>query len=471
MSSEKRPRLRYTLAFRLTLWYAAVFTISSFLTFSILYVLLTSLIQKRTDQFLLKEFEEFSSLLGVKGVHEMKTALVLESEAEGIDKMFFRVLNGNGEVVGSSNMASWGKIGVNQKALKQLDYGSKQVFETRVQPGEGTKVRILYAMIGPGLTLQVGQSLKDDTNLMKIFRNTFIVIVLLLIIFAALTGWIMARRALQGVGEVTQTAQQISKGAFERRVPVKSRGYEIEQLAITFNEMVDKIEALIRGMREMTDNIAHELRSPLSRIRGIAEMTLTSDNPAKDCEVMAANTIEECDRLLEMINTMLDIAEVESGSAKLQGDDVDMAKILRDAIDLFQPIAEDRGLTILSHAPVQLRVSGNLQSLQRLVANLLDNALKYTPPGGTVTVSLRGDGDRAVIIFQDTGIGICEGDLPNIFKRFYRCDKSRSEPGIGLGLSLAQAIAKAHGGNITAASHLGEGSTFTVTLQRTPLLY
>lgn len=465
MSLKKLHRLRQTLAFRLTLWYAAIFSISAFSALFIFYILLNSVIRERTDRVLLKEFQEFSSLLGVKGVSELKTALDLESEAEGVDRMFFRILDEKGEVVGSSNISSWGKIGINQTSLEQLTYGKDHAFDTMMLQNR-SKVRVLYSMISPGLTLQVGQSLEDETKFMDFFRNTSTEIILALIFFAAMTGWFMARRALRGVEEVTKTARQISKGAFEKRVPMKSRGYEIERLAITFNEMLDRIDTLVGGMREMTDNIAHDLRSPLSRIRGMAEMRLTTGDPSDECEAMAASTIEECDLLLEMINTMLDIAEVEAGSVRLKRDDVDMARVLREACDLFQPTAEDKDLHILSEIPKHYWISGEVQSLQRMVANLLDNAVKYTPLGGTITVSLKGNAGETIISFKDTGIGISKGDLPKIFKRFYRCDKSRSEGGIGLGLSLVEAIAKVHGGNVTATSSPGLGSTFTVSLPK-----
>lgn len=442
---------------------------SSFLAFFVFFFLITSVIQDRTDKVLLKEFEEFSSLLALKGVNEIKAVLTLESEAEGVDRMFFRVLDMDGKVIAASNMSSWGKIAVNWMILSQLTYSSTRMFETLDLSEHKHKVRVLYAMIGPGMTLQVGQSLEDDARFMDTFRTTFSVIMLILMLFAALAGWFMARRALMGVEEVTRTAQHISKGAIERRVPLKTRGYEIEQLATTFNNMLDRIHALVTGMKEMTDNIAHDLRSPITRIRGTAEVTLINGKTIDEFETMAANTVEECDNLLEMINTMLLISEAEARAEKLKIEKLDIAGLIRDACELFQPIAEDRGITIICKVPSQFWIYGDIQSLQRMVANLLDNALKYTKPKGTVTISADGDELQVTISFVDTGIGISENDLPNIFKRFYRCDQSRSQTGIGLGLSLTEAIVKSHGGKVTATSNPGKGSTFTVALPRSPL--
>jgi signal transduction histidine kinase len=163
---------------------------------------------------------------------------------------------------------------------------------------------------------------------------------------------------------------------------------------------------------------------------------------------------------------MLDITEAETGARKLSMTEIDMASVLRDACELFQPISEDKGVTIIPRLPARSVMKGDIQRLQRMIANLLDNALKYTGSGGEVMVSLDEDEKEIIITVADSGLGMSEDDLPHIFKRFYRCDQSRSQSGNGLGLSLAQAIAKTHGGNIRAASVPGKGSAFTVTLPR-----
>lgn len=278
----------------------------------------------------------------------------------------------------------------------------------------------------------------------------------------------MAKHALRGVDEVTTTALRIAKGDFEQRVPPKARGEEIERLATTFNYMLDRINALINGIRNMTDNMAHDLRSPIARIRGTAETTILSDSTLKEYESTVVDTIEECDRLLDMINTMLDISEAEAGASKLKKQEIDFADVVQKACDLFQPIADNNGVILSANISLPCYISGDTQKVQRMVANLLDNALKYTPTKGRVTVSVTRDDGRVVSSFSDTGVGISEVDLPHIFRRFYRCDQSRSQAGVGLGLSLAKAIAKSHGGDITVTSCPGKGSTFTIILPRSP---
>jgi heavy metal sensor kinase len=450
----------------LTLWYAFIFTLTSLGAFLLFNFLITSGLNERTDQALLAEVSELSSHLALKGLDVVELDIVQDAQSSGVDRMFLRVLSLDGEELVSSNMTSWTNVAIKREALERLTNGESHVFETLAIPQLPHKVRILYGIIGPDKLVQIGRSLEDNELFMEAFRERFVLLMTALIIFGGLIGWFMARRALQGVEEVAQTAEDISKGAFERRVPFKARGAEIDRLATTFNEMLDRIHALICGMREISDNIAHDLRSPITRIRGVAEMTLTSGKSMGEYESMAANTIEECDRLLEMIETMLAISELEAGAGDLAMEEVDMAGVVEDACDLFQPLAEDKDLTIVTEVITDSFVRGDTQKLQRLVANLLDNAIKYTESEGTIKVSLDGDASKVLLSVEDTGNGISEDDLANIFERFYRCDPSRSEAGVGLGLSLVMAIARSHGGEVAVTSYPGKGSTFSVSLPR-----
>jgi len=302
------------------------------------------------------------------------------------------------------------------------------------------------------------------SELREAFRRYFGLPLGLIIIFSAAGGWLMARRALSGVEEVTRAAVDITGGALDRRVPVTGRGDEIDRLAGAFNEMVGRVQDLLGQMKEISENIAHDLRSPITRMRGMAEMDLTSGSANEDHNAMAGTIIEECDRLLGMINTMLDISEAESGLMKLAVGEVDLALLLRDVCDLFQPLAEDRNIEMAVEAPETLPVPGDLRRLQRLFSNLVDNAIKYTPRGGSIRLLTEKLPQGAIVRVRNTGTGIPEEDLPHIFDRFYRGEKSRSTPGHGLGLSLARAIVLVHGGRIEAESSPGRGAEFTVTL-------
>jgi heavy metal sensor kinase len=450
----------------LTLWYAGIFTVSSCVAFLLFYTLITSFIRERTDQELLGQINRFSTLLAAEGVEAIKTTAVIEAQAAGVKKVFFRFLSLSGQAFSSSNMSYWKDIGIHGIAIEELLRGSSHVFETIAIPDRKEKVRILYAMLSPSIILQVGQAMENYSRFLDAFKRIFIITMTFLIFVAAGIGWFMARRAVSGVEAVTRTAQRISGGTLEDRVPVKTQGDEIDQLAITFNQMLDRIQTLLTEIKEMSENLAHDLRSPITRIRGIAEVTLTNGKSLSEYECMAANTIEECDRLLDMINTMLMISKTESGVDKLSSEEIDLAGLVREACELFEPPAEDKRVTLSCNVPVRSHLVGDTRMVQRMLSNLLDNAIKYTPSGGTVTVSVSEDDTHVFISVKDTGCGISPSDLPRVFERFYRSDQSRSQSGIGLGLSLARAIVRAHGGEITATSTPNQGSTFTVTLPK-----
>lgn len=469
MSLRKRIRLGNTLAFRLTLWYAGIFTLTACIAFLLFYTLIASFIRERTDQELSSQVSRFSTLFAVEGFEAVKNAAVIEAQAAGVKKVFFRLLSLRGQVFSSSNMTYWKDITIDEKAIQALLGRRNYVFESITIPERKEKVRILYAMLSPGVILQVGQAMESYSRLLDAFQGIFIATMTLLIVAATGVGWFMARRAVSGVEAVTRTARKISEGTLEERVPVRERGDEIDQLATTFNQMLDRIQTLLAEIKEMSDNIAHDLRSPLTRIRGVAEVTLTTGRSPKEYEAMAASVIEECDRLLDMINTMLMISKTEAGVDQLSREKIDLAGLVREACELFEPNAEDQRVTLDCDVPGPSQILGDTRMIQRMFSNLLDNAIKYTPSGGSVTVSMADKDDQVMISFKDTGCGISPNDLPRVFERFYRCDQSRSQTGIGLGLSLARAIAKAHGGEITATSVPNQGSTFTATLPKTML--
>jgi heavy metal sensor kinase len=467
MFSKKIDSIRHTLAFRLTLWYAGIFMLSSCVAFLFFYLLITSVIRDRTDHDLLGEARTLSSILNTQGIEAVKRQVILEAQAAGEKKIFFRLLSFSGQEFSSSNMSYWRDIQIGKAGINQLLNKQQPVFETTRLADRKHKIRILYSIIGRGIILQLGQSMENYTRFIEAFRKIFVATMASLLIFATIVGWFMARRALAGVETVTQTARQISEGSLNERVPVKKHQDEIDQLAITFNQMLDRIQTLVAGIKEMSDNIAHDLKGPLTRIRGISEVTLTTGASEKEYENMAASTIEECDRLLDMINTMLVISKTEAGVNKLDAKKMDIAAVVHDACELFQAPAEDKDLKFIVDVQGSLSVLGDQRLIQRMIANLIDNAIKYTADGGTVSVAIHEQNNHSVAItVKDTGIGISDQDLPRIFERFYRCDPSRSKAGIGLGLSFARAVARAHGGDITVTSRPDQGSTFIATLPK-----
>jgi len=466
MFSEIILKIWHKLAFRLTLWYTLVFTASLIGVLLVLYIMIANDVKKHIDQGLLDDLYEVAATLALVGTDSPQRALQIEAESDGIDRIFLRLLDPTGKVVAASNMKYWKNVGINKSALSQINIEVPHVFETLTIPGRPDKIRVVYGIVKPGKILQVGISGEQESRFINAFEALVVPIMFVFVLFSAVIGWFMANRALSGVEEVTKTALDISKGAFNRRVRIKSKSDEIELLAKTFNRMLDHINDLMRGMKEVTDNIAHDLKTPITRMRVAAETELGKAKYSDDSQELAAGTIEECDNLLHMIDTMLLISKEESGISERGGKRVDISQIIREAFELFSPIAEEKGIRFLNRVSDDIVITGDFHGLQRMIINLMENAIKYTPAGGIVTVLSNIENDHIKIILNDTGIGISGEDMPHIFKRLYRCDRSRSQQGFGLGLSLALAVAHAHGGDITVESRLGKGSTFTVILPR-----
>jgi len=464
MFFERIDTFRRSLTFRLTFLYTGMFTILSLIAFFIFYEMMITRVHARTDLALAAKLKEFSSLLLTRGIETLKEEMINEAESTGTHKVFSRLLTAEGKEIISSDLRPWKGIGLGRIALKKLDKGGP-VFETLKVSDAKHKVRVIYGIAGPGMVLQVGQSLRDDDRLMTDFREVFITAMSIVLGLAAIGGWLMAKRGLSGVEKVTQTAMAIADGAMGKRVPLTGRGDEIDRLSGVFNHMLERIQSLITEMREVTDNIAHDIKSPITRIRGLAEVTLTAERSIDDYQTTIVSTIEECDHLSKMINTMLEISETEAGVTTLNLSEVDVSAMIEEACDFFQVLAEDKGLSIEVNVPHRCFLRCDKEKLQRVISNLLDNAVKYTS-SGKITISVEQSDKEVIILFHDTGIGISLNEIPHIFDRFYRTDKSRSAPGAGLGLSLVQAIVRRHGGEIKVSSSPDVGSTFTVVFPR-----
>ena len=465
MFCAKIGRLGHTLAFRLTLWYTLFFVFSAGIVFCLFYMLITAVNQQRTDDILLTQRNEFVAVYRSQGIGMLQRAASLQAQAAGEKKMFYRLFYASGVVFSSSNMTYWKSIGINHQAVETVLTENTPVYVTHRLLGSRIKARVLYARIGAAIILQMGYAMEDEARLLQVFKQLFLMTMSALLILAVAGGWFMARRALSGVAMVTRAAQQISEQDLDTRVPIGHRHNEIDRLAITFNQMLDRVQTLVNKISQMNDNIAHDLRSPITRIRGLAEVTLTSDATDDDYQQMAANTIEECDWLLDMINTMLTISRTEAGVNLFECKIVEIGQLSKDACEIFRPLAEDKGLTLECQINGVATVQGDHRMLQRMVANLVDNAIKYSRMGGNITVEVSRSHDNWILLtITDTGIGISSKDHLKIFDRFYRGDQSRTQGGAGLGLSLVQAVVHAHGGTVQVQSKLQKGSIFTITL-------
>ncbi len=457
----KRPR---TVAFRLTLWYAGIFLLVSVGVFSSLYFLVHSYLIQRIDSWLEAEVGESFAMFKEVGLEELKEDISAEESAIGEDKVFFRLVTAEGREIAVSDLSAWGTFSLEETMSGRVN-DFAPAYQTVLFPGDQHATRIVEAFITPGVIFQMGQNMKAEDEFMNRLKFIFACVGFGAVLLSFGIGWFMARRVLAGVEKVTQTARLISNATLDKRVPLKGTDDEIDRLASTFNNMLERIQTLITGMKEINDNIAHELRSPITRIRGIAEMALSYESSAEESKAAVASTVEGCDQLLAMINTMLDISEMESGIGNADFSVIDISEMVIKGGEVFRPVAEENGIELSIQIPPAVRIQGDIKKLQRAFANLIDNALKHTPPGGHVSILVEEVADLIAISVRDDGAGISREQLSYIFERFYRGD-NESKEGSGLGLSLAQAIIRLHGGDIAVESHSGMGSTFTITLPR-----
>ena len=296
-----------------------------------------------------------------------------------------------------------------------------------------------------GFNLLVGYDVQDQVRLEQRMRGSMIWIGALALFLGLAGGLLMARHWLRRIDSVNKTAREIMDGDMSRRVQLSGSDDELDRLARNLNAMLDRIEALMAGLRQVTDNIAHDLRSPLNRLRSRLEVTLMEDPDKVPYRAALVDTMGEADDLLKTFNALLLIGEAESGLDWSKLEAVDLSIHTNDVVELYEPAADEAGISLRAHITSDIFVRGNPNLISQAIVNLLDNALKYTPSGGTVDVSVGVDdvGD-AYFEVADSGPGIPEDEHTNVLDRFVRLEGSRSTVGSGLGLSLVSAVAKLH---------------------------
>ena len=298
------------------------------------------------------------------------------------------------------------------------------------------------------LLLLVGRDVRDLERTRHLILDALTWGLALTAALALLGGWIVSHRVLRRLEAINQTSREIMEGDLSRRIPMRGSGDDFDQLAAGLNTMLARIESLMAGVRQVSDNIAHDLRTPLTRLRTKLELLraeLGDDHPAG---AAAQETIADAEELLTTFNALLRIARIESGGRRAAFAPVDLAPLLADLAELYEPVAAERGQDLDLQAPAGAWVIGDRDLLFQALGNLVDNAVKYTPPGGRVGLALH-DTEHAVIIeVTDNGPGIPAPLHTEVFRRFYRADHSRSTPGSGLGLSLVQAVIQLHGADL-----------------------
>jgi signal transduction histidine kinase len=314
-------------------------------------------------------------------------------------------------------------------------------------------VRVLQ--LPGGFRLLVGRDLEERERLFDIIATAGRWSVAIVIILGVAGGVFVSKRVLNRVDAMTLTAQTIMAGDLSERLPIAGSGDELDRLASNLNAMLERIEALMRGLKEVSDNVAHDLRTPLTRLRNRAEEALRTAKDEPGYRSALEATIEESDGLIGTFNALLMIARAESGEARENMSEFDAAEVAQDVSELYEPLADTKGLALRVEA-TPAPVKGNRELVSQALANLVDNAIKYAEPQGhaangtpaEIVVTAGSEGDRIKLAVRDGGPGIPEADREHVIERFVRLERSRTKPGSGLGLSLAAAVARLHGGEL-----------------------
>lgn len=500
MFSTKGDNIFNSLRYKLTVWFSIIFTAVFFLIFFIIHLSVRNHLYNLSDANLLKQVKRqlwlgYTPDITPDFIKDINEAFAFISSKEGSSDVFYIFLDSTYRTITSSSLEHWQGLRLDSTSIPFLpdkpgkdqiklfldshsnkknsaaviplnhEFRSHTILQTEKINGRDDKIRIAFQYFNNKCLFITGVSLQDNEDFMLIVRRLFLILYVLLQAVVIVLVYIFTTKTLDGVENVKNTAIKIGKKGFGHRVPYQNETNEIKGLAKAFNEMLGRIERLMKEQKDMTRNIAHDLRSPITSIRGIAETSLNSHPSVNDYEFMTGKIIDNCDRLIHLINSMLDISDIESGNFTLKTQRINIQNILVECYEIYKAISDEKNIKFrLQKIDKSIFIRGDKQLLQRAFGNLVDNALKFTNTGGTVEVEAETSSNQVKICIRDNGSGISKKAQKHIFERFYRVDKSRSVDGSGLGLSLAEAYIKYQKGRIEVESEEGKGSSFIIYL-------
>lgn len=473
MYSKLDNRRPHSAAWRISLWATLAFAFGTTLVFAGLHRFVANDIQRRSDAWLSGEVEVLGDVAErtpkdrlydrvVGEVAELASKEVPnkshddDDESRENDSVFFLQAGPTGPAklwVGAGNGQA------NLAAIRASNVMPDVPFHLNVK-GFAIPFRVVAARIDDGSYIYLGLSERDELRVLRNLRLRFLSLGFLMALFGSCIVFYTTRRMLGHVREITEAASRIGESDLSRRVPMTDHNDEIGQLAVTLNRMLDRIESSMHQLHTITDSLAHDLRSPLTAIRGKLEMSL-SEEEQRAAEPMIVSAIDELDRLTEFLNTSLDVAEARADALRLAREEIDLDEIIRVMIDLYEPCMSERGLQMQLRSSGPAKVFADAALIHRAVANLLDNELKHLPASCTMIICLDAERGVATLTFEDDGPGFANEVGGAMFEQRVKGKDSR---GHGLGLAFVEAVARAHGGTVTASNRPEGGARLVMTL-------
>ncbi len=454
-------RILRSRAFRIVIVYVAVFAVSVSALIAFTYWNTERALDAQTDQIISAEISGLSEQyrrLGIRGLAET----VMSRSAHGGPGLYL-LLNRNKEPI-AGNLDGMPAITKAQRAEIEFDYERRIEGQVRLRRARGR----IFNLLG-GFELLVAQDVHDRYLTEKFFSTTLPSTVVLMLFLGLVGGALMSLNVLRRLDQINRTAGEIFAGDFSRRVPVSRAQDEFDTLAESLNRMLDRIERLMKGVREVTDSVAHDLRTPLNRLRNRLEETLRRLDPGGPEAGEIESAMRETDQIIATFNALLLIAEADAGVTRGAMSTIDLAPIADDVAELYAPLAEEKGVTLEIKPAGATMVEGNRSLISQALANLVDNAIKYTPEGGRVAVWPAMTPDGVELTVADTGPGIPAAQRVHVVERFVRLESSRNSPGTGLGLSLVAAVARLHGAKLILEDN-APGLKATIRFPRPPVL-
>jgi signal transduction histidine kinase len=456
-------------SFRLSLWQALIFAVLAIALSYATHTLIVEEIREREHEAVSFRLSEFTLEYERGGVDAVKT-LATARRKRGQKAFFVRLASAENKTIFLRDPEDW--LEFNSDLLRKVPVpADSRIHWMDLNASDGNTLYLAMHRIGDGTVLYVGHSREDTDELLGNFRKRALLLAAVLLPLGFAAGIFLTSRALRPVRGLSKAVHgMIETGRYDVKVTRGETDNDINDLVSLFNRLTMQIAALIRSMRESLDNVAHDIRSPMTVIRGRAQLALQNHGDPALAREALAECVEESDKILGILNMLMDIAETEAGLHAQDIRQLPVAEITAAVADLYDTVAEEKDIRLRFDAPAALTVRGNPVMLRRALANLVDNALKFTPRGGEVTVTATpapADATGApmtVLTVRDHGPGIAPDDLPRIWDRLYRSDRSRTTRGMGLGLSFVQATVKAHGGRVACDSQPGQGATFRIIL-------